>query len=372
MRIARLVALGRLDRYVGGLFIASYATALLLVVGLALIIDISTHLSYFEVWDDGRSASSGTLLRYYALSLPFLYLRVAPFVTVTAGLFTVSRLLKRNELVAALSAGVSAHRLLTPVFMGGFVAAVAMFGLRELASTHLGPKRDALFEILEHQRTERVIENFWLRDIAGNVVRLGEFRPAVSSPPIAEIRRLEATVRIGGTITAIRADRAVYATDGVRVGWRLEGGVIEEIGQSAKRRPIEWLEVIDFSPQDVLTAEKSHKGRELELSMAEVLELARRDPDNIKYQTLMQYHLTFPLANVVLLWVVIPFLLGRERGHGVEGLVLACLMCVAYFCVDFVTRSLGLDGSLSPLLSCWLPVLFFGSLGVALVAGMRT
>jgi lipopolysaccharide export system permease protein len=367
VRFLHLTLGGRLDRYVGGLFLASYATALLLVVGLVLIMDLAANLDYFEPWEDGTRVQGTLLLRYYALNVPFLFLQVAPFVTVVAGLFTLVRLQKKNELVAALSAGVSAHRLLLPVFCGGLLAAGAMFALREAATASLGEKRDALHDVLENERYERVLEKLWIRDRAGNVVRLGEFWPAK-----AEIRDLEAHVNEDGTWITVRADRAVWRErpDG-RHGWQLENGLREDVRDLQVRSVIEWLEVVEFTPQDVLVAQKGRE-REMELSFSETLELAARDPDDMRYQTLLQYHLTFPLANLVLLLVALPFLMGRERGHGAEGLVAGCLMCVLYFCIDFVTRSLGMDGTLSPLMASWLPVLLFGSLGAALVHSMRS
>ena len=364
----RLELLGRLDRYIGGLFLASYATALLLIVGLVLIMDLASNLSYFEVWDDGTRVPTATLVQYYVLNVPFLFLQVAPFITVVAGLFTVARLLKKNELVAALSAGVSAHRLLAPVLLGGVLAAGTMFVLRESLTRVLGPRRDALHDILENHRYERVFPSLWFRDRANNVVSLGEFWPERQS-----IRGLDATVSERGVWTRIHATGAVYAQqpDGTW-GWRLEDGVREDVDNDAMRpREIEWLEVIEFTPQDILTAQKGRE-RELELSFSEVIQLASRDPSDTRYQTLLQYHLTFPLANVVLLLVALPFLVGRERGHGTEGLVVGCLMCVGYFCFDFICRSLGMDGTLTPLMAAWLPPLGFGSLGAALVHTMRS
>ena len=46
-------------------------------------------------------------------------------------------------------------------------------------------------------------------------------------------------------------------------------------------------------------------------------------------------------------------------------------MC-AIRCFDFICRSLGMDGTLSPLMASWLPVLVFGSLGAAFVHTMRS
>jgi lipopolysaccharide export system permease protein len=372
VRLGRLRLGGRLDVYVGGLFLAAYATAFLLVVGLAVILDVASHLDYFEVWgENGERTPSLTIVRYYLLNTPFLYLEVAPFVTVVAGMFTVSRLVKYSETTAALAAGVSTQRLLLPVLLGGLVVAGGMFFLRESASVALGPRRDALLYFIENHIEDRVYEEVWFRDLRGNVVRFQEFRPAVGSPPVAEGLELEATVKVEGVPTLIRADRAVYARLGERAGWRLEGGSIERIGVTSTKRSIDLLEVVDFTPRDVLLSIKA-VDRPLELSFSQIDQLAARDPDNSSYQTLLQYHLTFPLANLVLLLVALPFLVGNERGKGTEGLALGALFCLFYFALDFVARALGMEGDLPPLLASWLPVLAIGSLGIVLFDGMRT
>jgi lipopolysaccharide export system permease protein len=362
---------GKLDGYVGGLFLAANATSFLLVVGLVTIFNLASNLDWFEPWEDGAYAPPFTILRYYLLETPFLYLQVAPFVTVMAGLFCVSRLVRHNEVVAALAAGVSARRVLLPVFAGGLLAAIGMFLLRELATETLGFKRDTLLDVLEHRREERVLENLWFRDDYGNVVRLIEFRPAVGSPPRAEVRGLEVTLQQAGVSKLVRAERAVWTSFEGGNGWRLEGGRVQEVENPTRVHDTEVLEGVSFTPEEVLLLDKG-RTRAMELSFSELKRLALQDPGNVAYQTLLQYHLTFPLANVVLLLVALPRMIGRERGRALEGLVEGCLLCIFYFCLDFVTRALGMEGSLSPLFASWLPVLSFGSLGVVLLEAMHT
>lgn len=370
MRWGGLVIGGRIDRYVGGLFLASYATSFLLLVGLALILNLASNLDWFEPWKDGTPAPTLTIVRFYLLNVPFLYLQVAPFVTVIAGLFTVSRLIKHNELVAGLSAGVPAQRLLAPVFVGAALAAVGMFWLREAATGTIGLKRDMLLHVLEERTLDRVFEDVWFRDVYGNVVKLGEFRPATGDPPEARIEDVEATLTVGGLTVLVRADSARWEQFPDGPDWHLENGIREEI-ETSKRQAVDRLAGISFSPRDVLVAIKGSE-RALELSFSEVTDLASRDPDNSEYRTLLQYHLTFPLANLVLLLVALPFMVGQERGKGLEGLVAGCLLCVFYFAVDFVARSMGMEGTLPPLVASWLPVLLFGSLGIVLFDSMRS
>ena len=364
---------GVLDRYVGGLFVAAYATTLLLVIGLQIIIYLASNLDHFEPWPDGTTPATLDVIRFYLLNTPYLFLQVAPYVTAIAGLFTVSRMIRSNETVAALAAGISAQRLLLPVVCGGALAMVAMIALREWAAISIGPRRDALLDMLEEQRHEPVYENVWFRDRVGDVVHIGEFRPATGTPAVVELRKVEITGRRGAErVIRQTAERAVWAA---RVRgeptWALDGGTWEEVGSADPQRPIGEFDDLAFTPRDILTSLKGQE-RALELSFAEIDALSRRDPDNTEYLTLLQYSFTFPLANVLLLLVALPLLLGRERGHQLEGLVGGFLMCVLYFAVDFVCRALGVEGTLSPLVSSWLPVLAFGSLGIALFESART
>ena len=372
---------GRLDRYVGGLFVSSYATAFLLVVGLFLILDMASHLDgYVERWPDGRRAPGFMIARFYLLQVPFLFLQVAPFVTLVAGLFTVSRLRRVNETVAALASGVSSWRLLAPVFLLGSACAVGMFGLRELASKAIADRRDVLRFVLEEQSFDPVYENLRIRDLNGSVVLVDEFRPAtplppeagdVPLPPAPEVRGLQAVLYSRTHWSDTEARSAQFVPRGSRMGWKLEDGQREEVAGSQKSEAIEWLDGFEFSPALAITCWRARENP-LELSFSEVRELARRDPDNVKFHTLLQYHLTFPLANLVLLLVGLPLLMRHDGGRAGIGLAASVVLCVSYFSADFVLRNMGLQGSLDPLLAAWLPILVFGSLGLVLYDSMQS
>ncbi len=366
MRVAGLPLFSRLDRYVGGLCIGAYATAFLLVVGLVLILNVAGNLSMFEAWEarpDGvpePGATTGEIVRYFLLSIPFYYLEVGPCVTLVAGLFTVGKLSKNNELVAALSAGVSTRRIFAPILLIGILAAAGTVLLRELAVTHLAGPRDALHDMLDKHRRERVDEYVWVRDDNGNTLRIERWRGET-------MEGVQAFVKQGGVRSILSASSARWQAG----RWVLEDGARWTAGRSSEVTPIGDMDEMQITPGDVRTAIRATE-QSLELSFAEVLSLARRDPSNLQMQTLLQYLFTFPLANVVLLLVGLPFMVGRDRGRGVEGLVSGGLLCVLYFCFDFVSRELGMNGDLSPLVASWLPLALFGSLGIILWEGMRS
>ena len=148
-------------------------------------------------------------------------------------------------------------------------------------------------------------------------------------------------------------------------------GVRHVMGDKKVQTPVDVLEGFEFTP-DLARTYRRARENPLELSFSEIQDLMQRDPDNVVYQTLWQYQLTFPLANLVLLLVGLPAMMAHERRRTTDRMVLGGLLCLFYFGTDFVSRNLGLEGDLSPLLASWTPVLLFGSLGVVLFESMRT
>jgi lipopolysaccharide export system permease protein len=377
---------GTLDRYVGGQFAMAYLTAFCVIVGMFFILDMSSNLDDFlEPWADGSRVSTELVARYYLSNTPFLFLQAAPFITLIAGLFTLSRLLGSNEIAAAMAAGVSARRAIMPIFVGGALAALAMVAVREGATSTILPVRESLRYVLERKSFDVVHKTLRMRTPGGSLLRMAEYRPG-EEDVTPEGLGLAVHLREGPRwVATIRAERATFAQREGVWGLALEGGERIEVarggeevsgGQGGERRkvtPQDWLgpEEFPFDPALALTYLRA-RDNPLELSFAESRELGSRDPDNVVYQTLTQYHLTFPLANLVLLLVGLPLLMRHERGSGAEGLAKGLLLCLFFFAADFVCRNLGVQGSLDPLLASWLPVLFFGSLGVVLFESLPT
>jgi lipopolysaccharide export system permease protein len=368
----------RIDRYVAAHFVSSYATAMMLLTGLFLVMDMAGNLDDFlEVWEDGTSAPATYLVRYYVLTLPYLFLQVAPFVTLLAGMFTVNRLLSTNEVTAVLAAGVSARRLVMPVVLLGLALAAGMFGLREAVGRGISTERDLLRYVLEEHTFEVVFEDISVTDRSGSPALFDRFYPAPldGGPPRAEgLKVIARTGRSGGRSDYIRTEAPSAVWGGEH--WMLENGIRARIAPDRGQEKLEVAPVGELvgyrlEPEIVFLYRRA-QSEPLELSFGEVRELIRREPEDLTYQTLWHYHLTFPLANVILLLVGLPLLFTYERGRGAERMALGGLLCVFYYAFDFVFRTMGLSGGFSPVLAAWVPVLLFGSLGVVLFDSMRS
>ncbi|HET6204700.1 MAG TPA: LptF/LptG family permease [Planctomycetota bacterium] len=362
----------RLDRYVAGVFAGFFSLAFFLLVGLFVVVDaIGNADEYLEAAREvpGMAGTGvvGLALRYYACSVPFYFLQVAPFVTLISACAAASRLNRGGELVPMVAAGRSLQRVATPLFGGGLLVALAMLLVREGTLPRLRDLRDQMDGVLHHQRLERICD-----DVVA-LGRGGEFllaRRFYRDRDRLEGVRILRNPRDEEWIFAEVVERREAGPHGP--GWYVEGGrVTPGSGSGAEVTSLEFLPELPVSPEEIYLAHKGER-EPLDLSFHELSSLAGRDPARLRYQTLLHSFLTFPLANVVLLLLGLPFCLRLERRGRAEGIVVACTLCVVYFAVDLALADLGGRGVLGPLLGSWAPLVLFGSLGIVLFDGMRT
>jgi lipopolysaccharide export system permease protein len=83
-------------------------------------------------------------------------------------------------------------------------------------------------------------------------------------------------------------------------------------------------------------------------------------------------HITYPLANLVLLLLGLPFAIHFERGSRIERVLGAIGMCAAYLLFDLICQNLGYNDWIHPVVAAWSPTILFGSLGVALFSGVKS
>ncbi|MAE77056.1 MAG: hypothetical protein CMJ85_09330 [Planctomycetes bacterium] len=370
----RLGRLGLLDRYIARIFVGSFAACLLFTVGSFVLIELFMD---FDRYADNieqlpvRYRQIGVLLigAYYAVSLPFLYVMLAPYVTVTAGMFAVGRLMGSNEVIPMLFTGRRLLRVLLPVFLMAAANAMAMIGLRELVLPQLATARENLGGMLTSGQLDHAVEDRVVRLAGGDRLYFERYfkRAAV-------FEGLELRTRVGNEIGhSIRATRAEWSPDGVDgPGWALTAG--RRVRPGAQHG-----DVVTFLPlwqahfdPEALAKRLKESDQLMDLTLADLLGMQREQPSVPDYVLAAHRAVTFPLANVLLLLLALPLALRFEPGGRVERIVFALLVCGTYLVADLITQSAGSQGILQPVLAAWLPTVLFGSLGIAMFDTVRT
>ena len=152
----------------------------------------------------------------------------------------------------------------------------------------------------------------------------------------------------------------------------LEQGVeitedLSDPGSAPKTRRIRkvWT---DLTPSDILARIKGPN----DLTFRDIRRAYAMNPRDLRMKILLHYHITFPLSNLLLLLLGLPFVLRPESRSHYLGLTLALLICGGYFVLDVIMRDLGAKGQIHPVLAAWFSSIFCGGVGIYLYDGIRT
>lgn len=358
----------KLDRYVGKIVLGAFLAALAFFMLITILVDLLTSLPRYA--ERAAAAGMGGLelaaylgLRYVQM-LPVVMTQVTPFATVVAAMFSVARLHNANEIVPMLFVGRSIHRVLRPLLWCGVIAGTFMVVAWQWVVPHVGADLAASNTFLRqstsvqrgivHEKHEQESQYFYA----------ARFDP--------EKETLEgAKLLVYGDLAAdaymIAAAGATW--DKEKEDWRLEGG---RRTTKSGWGPIEWLGRSDLTPV-VLMQSSRDSVDPATMSYTELKSLIEERPNRNDLKLAFHRHITYPLANILLLLLALPLAIRYERGSRTSRLMAAIGLCGAYMLTDLVCQKLGQrQGMLHPIVAAWTPTILFGSLGIVMFSSTRS
>ena len=139
---------GRMDRYVAKSVLGAYAAALVFLVFMVVVIELLMEMDQYivaaERHDIGILQLAWLVCKYQAVSVPYIFVTIAPFVAVIAAMFAVSRFISQNELAPMLFTGRSMFRILRPLLGIGLLSALAMGLLWQTAVPYCASLRHSM------------------------------------------------------------------------------------------------------------------------------------------------------------------------------------------------------------------------------------
>ena len=124
---------------------------------LMVVIDLFGTLDEFIDYH----ARLGTVVHYYLIFFPEMFVLIMPMSLLLGLLFCLSNLGKHNELTAMRAGGISLLRLSLPLLGIGLVASLSVFAVNELFVPHAKEQREALMASLKGRGSRGVLQNFF-------------------------------------------------------------------------------------------------------------------------------------------------------------------------------------------------------------------
>jgi len=373
-----MITTRKLDRYVAAYFISSYIICFIFFLGLFIVIDLVPKVDDILeaaplVKARGESLFFVTLL-FYCYKVPEIFLMVAPYLTVMSAMFCISRLKKNNELVPMIMAGISIFRVLLPVFILAGSLMFCMVAVQEGLAPWCVEKRMLSKDLLLKHKEKLIIEKevFMFIDSKNRDIEIVVHNYNVATRVadrmdvvfVKQDKGMQFNVSIiGKNLRWLGPDEAAWSmVEGVQVERAISNTGVQPRKSSIKRFRT------DLTPDDILRRIKEPS----DMTFQEIRREYAMNPDDCSKKILLHHHLTFPLSNIILLLLGVPFVLRPESRSNFLGVTIALLICGAYFVLDVIMQDLGAKDQINPILASWFATIFCGTIGIYLFDSIKT
>ena len=140
-----------LDRYIIRKFMGTYFFALLIIIGIVIIFDISEKIDDFV---DKEAPLRAVVVDYYMNFIPYFMNMFSPLFVFISVIFFTSKLAGHSEIIAMLSGGISFNRIMYPYFLSALFIAMLSLALNWFVIPPANRNRLAFEEQYLKTRTE--------------------------------------------------------------------------------------------------------------------------------------------------------------------------------------------------------------------------
>jgi lipopolysaccharide export system permease protein len=277
---------------------------------------------------------------------------------------------RHSEVTAMKAGGVSLYRITLPLLLLAFLISLFSFLGNEFLVPFSSQKGEYLLSVRvrkEEQSSFFKNQKIWYH----------------SDHRVFNIQLLDPKKKILSGFTLYQFDdhfRCVQRIDAREVRWmdgkwRFYDGAMRQFdeGGGIQVTPFEELEYpINESWESFQTIER--KSREMSYSelQAYVEKIQSAGYDATRYLVDLYAKYSYPLLNVIMVLIGIPFALKTGRSGGVAmSIGISVMIGFAYGVTFYIFLSFGKSGVLSPLLSSWTPTLLFGLTGIFTLMSLR-
>ncbi len=360
-----------LDSYILKALAVSYLLCITLVISFYIVLDLFTN---FEKFDEYRTMMTKDqpgakelhlgwlILKYYAYNAPLIIYDLTPIATLLAGMFTLTRMSKANELIPLKASGISMYRLMIPFLEFAVCVGLGMVVLHEQCIANL---EDEL-EKLQHMRYTRYSEVATIQycDTDHRIFMVNRY--LVTTRELQKVRVLvpQAGERIQPK-TVIQAEIGYWTKHQGQHAVLLQNGTIthyaangEVQGQPMAIPEQGYVVVTDFCDTSITQPVKKNWNL---LSLARLVEVLEKNPDLSAASLTLHLRFSLPLSNALLLLLGLPWLLRKETRNFFLGAGICALISGAFYGLYLACMNLGYKEILNPIFAAWFPTVFFGS-----------
>ena len=348
-----------LDIYIIRKFILTFFIALILIIGIVIIFDISEKIDDFV---SKEAPLKAIIFDYYLNFIPYFVNMFSPLFVFITVIFFTSKMAADSEIVAILSCGISFHRMMVPYIISATLIAILSLGLNLFViprSNEIRVEFESKY-IKGHNKT--TVRDIHYQIAPGEFVFVESFSSWNNTAHRFTLEKVEKN----RLVSKLSAQTAVW--DSLGGCWKLKKYFIRDYSSSLSdqvRSGAQLDTVIDLSVSDLYI----QKGAVETLSYKDLNRLIDvqklRGDENVKV-ALIEKHTRFALPFSAFILTIMGVALSSKKRRGGIGWNIGIGIALSFSYILFLrfSQMFVYTDSLPPGIALWVPNILF-----AIIAG---
>ncbi len=350
----------KLDWYIIKKFLATFFFALLLIMSIAVIFDVSEKIEDFI---EKQAPLTEIIFGYYIYFIPYFANMFSALFIFIAVVFFTSRMAYNNEIIAILSSGVSFNRLIYPYFISALFLAIFSFVLTNYALPPANKKRLAFEEQYIRNTYVNMGRNIHKQVTPGNYIYMENFSVANLTGYKFSIEHFHEGILTYKLISDF------IQWDTIANKWRIVNYHIRRYNelQETIESGVSMDTVLSFTPQEFQKRDNIVETMTLPKLNAYIAEMELQgDPRIEKVKAYKYQRWAFPFSTFIL--TLIGLSLSSRKVRGGIGLHIGVGLAISFAYILFMQLStnIALGTGMNLMLGVWFPNLFFAIIAILL------
>ncbi len=351
----------KIDKYIIKKFILTFFIALLLIIGIVIIFDISEKINHFV---ENHAPLRAIIVDYYVNFVPYFVNMFSPLFVFITVIFFTSRMAANSEIIAILSCGVSYRRMMVPYMVSAFLIAALSLSLNLWVIPRSNVKRIQFEQKYVKHRNSLSSNNVHYQIDTGKFVYVESFS---SWNNTAYGFTLE-DIRDNRLVRKLSADKAVW--DSTMGGWKLKKYFIREYTDGLQDRVSTGAEldtVLNLTVTDFYRNKKTVETLPAAALDQLIATQKMRGDANVMY-ALIEKHTRLALPFSAFILTLIGVSLSSRKRRGGIGLNIGIGIALSFTYILFLrfSQMFVFSGAMPPVVALWLPNLIFGIIAAVL------
>ncbi len=343
------------------------------ITGVAIITVIGLSNFLFQLTDliINKNIAMPIVLKLLLYQLPDIIVQTFPIAVLFATISGMSRLNRENEFTALRLGGISIYRLILPLVILGLLISSLTFFINEEVVPWTNHEAQNIIRInILKQAKPDVEDNVFFKGPEGRLFYVSKFDQAENTLEKVVVYELpEGDGEFPEIITA--QSGKILGIDGDQGSkWRLEGGIIHRYTNNGRLHQAVMFDSMEYeitNEIDNFFGEQRTTSEMNRENLKKNIDLFQRSGIKVN-DLLIDYHLklTMPLSALIFILIGTPLSLSSKDSRS-SSMILTIIIVFAYYLILSLSRSFGKNGAVPPLLAAWIPNMFFGLIGIALL-----